>query len=121
MTSKQIQLSISYVLYVGLILCLSMAMLGGFYYLIEHGREIVSYHAFYKNAAYDTSVLGTIQAVLKHSSRALVQLSLVLLVVMQILRVGLTVGYFITIRDKHFIGFSLFIFLVMVSSLFINF
>lgn len=107
---KQIDLIISKLMLMGTFLFIIVLILGGIGYLFAHGGETVQPLVFPSETAALTTIRGIVRGALLFSTVDLIQLSLVILLVVQILRVGLTAWLFIKMKDKIFSLISLVIF-----------
>ena len=106
---ERLQLMIGKLMLVGAIVSAAVTLIGAIIFLAQHGMEPSQYHLFKPDNSHVSHYF---------SARGLIEIGLYILVLTQVLRVALTGWLFIKLRDKWFIGFSLFVFLVLVYSLF---
>lgn len=107
LTSKKIEKMIGVVLAVGTLLSALLVLIGGVSYLITHGSE----------ALQNEWTLGGIrQFSLSLSSIGIIEIGLLVLVGIQLLRVGLLVWFYTVIHDYAFSLISLFILLTLIYS-----
>jgi uncharacterized membrane protein len=102
------QIAIGKLLLIGVLISFAMVLIGGILYLWQHGADIVHYQEFHTDKIFKAFTFSPL---------ALIQLGLLLLVIVQILRVGLTMWLFIKSRDRAFSYISFFILLVLIYSL----
>jgi uncharacterized membrane protein len=102
----------------GVVLAGILVGAGGIRYLLHFGADPVHYHVF-RGVPDD---LRTVHGILHKSEilsgRGIIQMGLILLIGLQLLRVGLTVWVFHVLRDPAFVAISLLILGVLGFSLF---
>lgn len=104
-------------LQVGVLLAASVVLTGGVLYLMKYGRETPDRHAFHGEPADLTSVAGIFQDAFHGSSRAIIQLGVVLLIATPIARVALTVFAFLWQRDYTYTVVTLIVLAILLYSL----
>lgn len=114
---KHIESTISRIMQIATLFAFAVIVLGSIYYLLQHGHDIVDYQTFHNNPYLITSFSGLWLDIATFSARGIIQLGLFSLVLVQILRVILTLCYFINERDKVFVGISLLILIIIISNL----
>jgi uncharacterized membrane protein len=114
---ERIQLAIGRLLLIGVLVSFVFVFIGGSLYLFRNGTDIVHYQSFHGEPKIYKSITDIFTDVLSLLPLALIQFGLLTLVIVQILRVGLTTWLFIQSHDKLFIYISLFIMLVLLYSL----
>ena len=114
---ERMQLAIGRLLLIGIIVSFILVFIGGSLYLLKHGADTVHYQSFHGEPHIYKSIAGISSNILTFSSLGLIQLGLLVLVIVQILRVGLTTWLFIQLRDNLFFFISLFILVVLLYSL----
>lgn len=103
---RRMENAIGMVLLFGVLASAAMVLIGGVLFLWRHGAAPVHYRVF-RGEPSDLRTLGGIWAETLHdSSRGLIQLGLLLLVAVQLVRVGLTGVLFGLSRDKTFVVIS---------------
>jgi len=112
---EQLQLLIGRLLLIGVFISLIFVAVGGCFYLQEHGSDIVHYQVFQiepKNFSLSKIIKDALS-----SSVGAIQFGLLFLVFVQILRVGLTLGIFVKLKDYIFVAITSFILLILIYSL----
>lgn len=102
----------------GILLATTLVMTGSIVYLYQHGHELIQYHTFHSEPKNLISFTAIFRDALHFSALAMIQLGLYILVLVQVLRVVLTLGYFLVLRDRAFVLLSVFILAVLVYSFF---
>ncbi len=102
-TSSELLLEklLSNLLKYGVLLASTVVLFGGILYLIRHGSEPVDYHIFHSEPLEFRSITGVITTILSGSHRGIIQLGLLLLVATPILRVVVSLLFFI--KQKNWI------------------
>jgi len=101
----------------GVILAASVVLAGGIWYLAHSGWSVPDYHSFRGEPADLRSVSGIIAGVFRGVRRSLIQLGLLLLIATPIARVGFSVFAFGVQRDRLYVGITLIVLAVLISSL----
>lgn len=114
---ERMQLAIGRLLLIGVLVSFAMVLIGGSLYLLKHGTDIVHYQSFHGEPQVYKSITDIFSDAFTFSSLGLIQLGLLILVITQVLRVGLTAWLFIQLRDNVFVYISLFILFVLIYSL----
>ncbi len=115
---ENFKLIISKLIIAIVIIATIVTCVGGIMYLWQHGHETISYQLFQGEPQPYTSFFGIWQSAFSFSAKGIMQLGLLLLVVGQAVRVLLTTWLFAKEKDYFFSFSSLFIFAVMMYSLF---
>ncbi len=115
---ENFKLMISKLIITIVIIASVISCIGGIVYLWYHGHETISYQLFQSEPQPFTSFFGIWQQAFSFSPKGVMQLGLLLLVVGQAVRVMLTTWLFAKENDYFFSFSSLFIFAVMMYSLF---
>lgn len=110
---KKIEDLISIVLIVGIITSAIFVLLGGIWYLHQHGHEAMISLIPTMDSAKTTAFFT-----LSFSPLSLIEIGLFLLLGTQIARVGLLAWFYSTLRDYWFAAMSFFILAVLIYSLF---
>lgn len=112
--TRKIEKIMSVILSIGLMISVSLVMLGGGIYLFQHGHENIHFDVV--NPVYSTNPQLILENALYFSPFGIIQLGLLVLVVTQIARVGLLVWFYGAIRDYWFLFISLFVLVVLMFS-----
>ncbi|MHB1222267.1 MAG: DUF1634 domain-containing protein [Gammaproteobacteria bacterium] len=116
-SNQRLEKEMGAILLVGMLLALTLVIIGGGWYLIENGSATLQTELLLTN--YDqTSITQILDQALSLSPLSLIELGLLILVATQIIRVGLLVWFYFRLHDYWFVSFSLFVFFVLVYSLF---
>lgn len=107
---RKMELFIGEVLRLGLILSVSIVLVGGILFLIQHGQEIVQYSLFQQPAESSKNTF--------FSPEGIILFGFLVLVAIQLVRVSLIVWLFLKNREFFFTGLSLFILVIIIYSLF---
>lgn len=114
----RMQLLIGQVLKVGVLLSFAIVLIGGVMYLWQHGNEMVAFHTFINASPLEDSFVGIFQNIFNLSAVGIIQFGLLFLVLVQLIRVLLTVFWFVLLREWIFVIISVFILSVLIASLF---
>lgn len=115
--NKQMENIIGWILILGTFLSALLVMIGGSIYLWQHGSENFQVELLQANY-YQLNVSEILRGVFSLSPVGLIELGLISLIVTQILRVALLVGFYAMIKDYWFTAISLFILFVLLYSFF---
>ena len=114
------QLLIGQVLKIGVLLAFFIVLIGSVMYLFTHGNEVVSLQKF-SVAPFQLKSIGQIFSdSFTLSPLGLIQLGLLVLVLLQMIRVAMTLWLFVQLQEVIFVLISLFILLVLIYSLFLH-
>ena len=114
---ENVRLAIGRLLLIGIVISLLLIITGGILYLFQHGNDIVNYQNFHGEPVLLTSFLGILSDAFSLAPRGIIQLGLLVLFFVQILRVALTGWLFIKEKSTLFIGISLFILFILITTL----
>lgn len=103
---KRMENAIGVVLLFGVLASALMVLLGGVLFLVRHGGTPVHFRVFRGEPTYLSTLGGIWTETLHDSSRGIIQMGLLLLVAVQLVRVGLTGVLFGLSRDKAFVVIS---------------
>jgi uncharacterized membrane protein len=103
---KRIETAITLVLNFGTLLAVLLVSIGGTWYLLQHGRTLLS----------ATATMTATAINLSFSPLGMIELGLMTLVATQILRIALLTAFYAWIRDYWFTVFSAFILLTLISA-----
>lgn len=118
---NNIRILIGQILLIGIIISLLLIISGGIMYLWQHGNDIVNYQNFSPEPVLLTSLPNILAGAFSMSPGNVILLGLLTLFLMQILRVALTMWYFIKEKSTLFCGISFLILFVLLATLFWNF
>lgn len=116
-SSKQIQHVIGNVLLSGTLISSFIVLVGGILFLMTNGLHPLTTHLF-DGEPQTVSNSAVWHFAFSFSPLGIIQLGLLFLVFTQFIRVGLLCWYYFSIKDYYFTVFSLFIFIVLLYSLF---
>jgi len=100
----------------GMLLTSFFLLLGGGLYLGEMGNEIVSLKTFHSQFNTGISLYSFWEDLLNLSPEGFIELGLFILVITQVIRVGIVVWFFTSIKDRFFSCISLFILLLLIGA-----
>ena len=106
------------ILRTGMLLSAAVILAGGLLFLMQHGKEPVSFHAFHGEPAEITSVRLIVQGALRGAALQIIQLGLLLLIATPIARVIFAVVAFAWERDYLYVSISFVVLVVLLYSLF---
>jgi uncharacterized membrane protein len=96
---------------------LIITIIGGIYYLSQHGMEKHNYLRYNQEPA-TTSSIEIWKHFLNTPSSGIIMIGILILLLSQLLRVALITWYYANLRDFKFIGFSLFLLGILIYSFF---
>ncbi|MGJ5674534.1 MAG: DUF1634 domain-containing protein [Nostochopsis sp.] len=117
-TSSELLLEklLSNLLKYGVVFASTVVLFGGILYLIRHGSEPVNYHIFHSEPLEFRSIVGIITTILSGSHRGIIQLGLLLLVATPILRVVVSVLFFVKQRNWIYVTITTLVLTALVYS-----
>lgn len=101
----------------GVLFASTIVLFGGILYLIRHGSEPVDYHIFHSEPLEFRSITGVITTILSGSHRGIIQLGLLLLVATPILRVIVSLLFFVIQRNWIYVTITTLVLTALVYSL----
>jgi uncharacterized membrane protein len=104
---------IGWILTIGTIFSALLVLVGGIIYLYQSGMENALPQLAHPPVIY-TSFSQIWQAAINGNSLGIIALGVIALVLTQVLRVGLLIVYYLSIRDYKFTLISLFVFLTLI-------
>lgn len=117
LVDQDIQIILGTLLRVGVILAMTVVLVGGVMYLIEHSHEVVDYSAFKpSDNEYDT-IVAIFKGLYTMDSKAIIQLGTLLLIFTPITRVVFSIFSFLIERDYLYVLIGLFVLAVILFSL----
>lgn len=114
---KKMEVLMSLILTAGMIVSISLVLIGGTLYLLQHGSQHMHYDMMQVDY-YKTNLTLIWNAAISFSPVGIIELGLITLVATQGIRVALLVGFYAAIQDYKFLLISLFIISVLIYSLF---
>lgn len=117
LTVSRIQILISRILTTGTLLAASLVLIGGMIFLYQSGHQPVM-SVLNQPMAHFSSLLSTWDAARAFSPLGIVELGVITLIITQLLRVGLLVWFYASIRDHYFTIISLFVLAILLYSFF---
>jgi len=114
----RIEIIVGILLRSGVILAAAVVLFGAALYLAHHGHEIPNYTAFHGEPESLKSPADIFHGVMELSSRAIIQLGLLLLIATPVARVLFSAIAFAIERDWMYVVITLVVFLVLMFSLF---
>lgn len=119
LSNKKIEEVVGAILLSGMLVSLLFVLLGGSWYLLQHGHEPLSYE-FLPIGTYKLNPALILQTFFTFSPLGLIEFGLLCLVLTQLIRVAYLVVFYLIILDLSFVFISAFILLVLVYSLFLR-
>jgi uncharacterized membrane protein len=118
-TSSELLLEnlLSNLLKYGVLFASTVVLLGGILYLIRHGAEPANYHIFHSEPSEFRSPTGVITAVLSGSRRGIIQLGILLLIATPILRVVVSLLFFVKQRNWVYVTITSLVLTALIYSL----
>ncbi|RAM50553.1 DUF1634 domain-containing protein [Mastigocladus laminosus UU774] len=101
----------------GVLFASTVVLFGAIPYLIRHGSEPVDYHIFHSEPLEFRSITGVITTILSGSHRGIIQLGLLLLVATPILRVVVSLLFFVIQRNWIYVTITTLVLTALVYSL----
>ena len=117
-TDETVEQVIGNLLRVGVLVAALIVLAGGILYLYKYGGEPVNYREFHGVDAKFCSPIGIAQAATTRSSRAIIQLGLLVLIATPVIRVIFSVFAFARERDWAYVGITLVVLVILLYSLF---
>jgi uncharacterized membrane protein len=111
-----IQLTIGWVLRIGVYLSIAIVIFGGFFYLYRHGHIIPDYSIF-KGVPDFVRPGNIIQGILTLRGRAIIQAGIILLIATPIIRVVFSAIGFILEKDYLYTAITLLVLLIIFMSM----
>jgi uncharacterized membrane protein len=99
------------------VLASAVALLGGVFFLAQHGHDPAGHHVFQSEPAHLRSVGGILRAALAFQSDAVVQLGLLFLIATPVARVAMSLVAFILQRDRVYVVVTSIVLALLIFSL----
>ncbi|HEX5433107.1 MAG TPA: DUF1634 domain-containing protein [Candidatus Angelobacter sp.] len=116
-TDEKTEQVIGNLLRAGVLLSAFVVLVGGIYYLVQHGETHRDYHQFHGQPEYLSSVDGVVSSAVKLDSRGIIQFGLLLLVLTPIARVLFSAVSFGLEGDRAYVAVSLIVLAVLIYGL----
>lgn len=117
MSASRIEQILGVVLLGGVLLSAGFVLTGGTIFTTRHGGERVHYRVFRGEPSDLRGLDGVLNDAKGMSGRGIIQLGLMLLVAVQVIRVGLTGFLFLKSRDGAFVTISLVVLVMLLYGL----
>ncbi|HWW39002.1 DUF1634 domain-containing protein [Pedobacter sp.] len=114
---KDVQVILGTLLRVGVILSMSVVLLGGIIYLVHHGKALVDYKIFDSSKNQYASILAIFEGIKRMDSQAVIQFGVLLLIFTPITRVVFSIFSFLIERDYMYVLIGVFVLCVILFSL----
>jgi uncharacterized membrane protein len=115
---RRMEKLIGLLLLVGLLTSAVIVLAGAVIFLWRHGSSPVHYRVFRGEPSDLRTLAGIWDDAQAHSGRGIIQFGLVLLVAVQVVRVGLTGVLFVLNRDAKFVAITLMVLSLLAYALF---
>jgi len=102
----------------GVVTAASVVFIGGVIYIFRHGLEPADYAVFNREPQELCNVRGIIGSAFSGHGRGFIQLGLLLLIATPVARVALSIFAFARQRDRLYVFITLFVFCILLYSLF---
>lgn len=116
-TDHSIEMAISVLLRAGVLISGLIVLAGGIYYLMQHGREVESYHEFRGTPEIDRIVPQIVNGAFHLRARSVIQFGLLVLIATPILRVVFALVGFALERDRGYVIVTSIVLAVLLYSL----
>ena len=117
-TDKDMEQMIGNLLRWGVLLSMSVVIIGGIIYLYRHGQEVSDYRQFKDQPDFTRQFKPIIDGVFAIRGRAIIQLGIILLIATPVARVLLSAIGFVLEKDYLYVGIACFVLaIIMVSML----
>lgn len=117
-TDYDMQQLIGQVLRYGVLTSGIVAIIGGIWYLYQHGSGIASYTTFSGEPAGYTSLRGIIKGLGQGSANEIIQLGVVILIATPIIRIVFSLFSFVLERDRLYVMITLIVLSIIMFSMF---
>ncbi len=101
----------------GVVIAAAVVLTGGIHYLVNYGGNPQGLHVFRGEPQDLRHIDGIMRDALSFKSRGMIQFGLLLLIATPVARVAISLVAFLRERDWMYVGFTLFVLLVLVYSL----
>lgn len=115
-SSAHVEVTISRILLAGIIISTCLVLLGGCFYLWQHGTNLVNFETL-RLPPQPTSFSAIISLATSFTPLGIIELGLLILVITQSIRVAILLIFYIVNKDYPFTFISLFILIILIYSL----
>jgi uncharacterized membrane protein len=117
LADKDIQIVLGTLLRVGVVVSVSVILIGAAIYLLGKGSEKVDYAHFDSAHSDYSSILSILKGLSHFNGRAIIQCGIVLLIFTPVLRVAFSIFSFVIERDYLYVGIGLLVLFIILFSL----
>lgn len=117
-TDYDMQQLIGQVLRYGVLISGIVAIIGGIWYLYQHGSDTPHYTVFNGEPAGYTSLTGILKGLGQGSAKEIIQLGVVILIATPILRIGFSLVAFVLEKDKLYVLITVIVLSIILFSMF---
>lgn len=117
LADRDIQIILGTLLRVGVILSMTVVLIGGVIYLIHHNNEVIDYSVFNPSKNKYASIEAIFKGLKTLDSKAIIQFGTVLLIFTPITRVVFSIFGFLLEKDYMYVFIGLFVLCVILFSL----
>ena len=117
LVDQDIQIILGTLLRVGVLLSMTVVLVGGVLYLLEHSHEVVNYSVFKPADNEYATIISILKGLSAMESKAIIQLGTLLLIFTPITRVVFSIFSFLIERDYLYVLIGLFVLSVILFSL----
>lgn len=117
LTNKETQQIISWILTVGTLLSAGLVLIGGIFYLMQNGADNAQAQLLNPTTIY-RSLSSIWLAATQFQPLGIIAIGFIALVLTQVVRVGLLIIYYLSIKDYFFTLVCLFVFVTLLFGLF---
>jgi uncharacterized membrane protein len=112
-----IQVIIGWILRAGIVISMTVVLIGGLIYLYRHGNTIADYRTFNGIPDFIKTPSGIINGVITFRGRAIIQAGIIMLIATPIIRVLFSAIGFLFEKDYKYTFITLVVLLIIVSSM----
>lgn len=114
---QRIEIILGNLLRIGVTIAAAIVSIGALIYLVRHGLSPVDYSSFRGEPADLRHVSGILHYTLGLRARGIIQLGLLVLIATPVARVAFSIFGFAKEQDRLYVGFTIFVFLILLYSL----
>jgi len=112
-----IQKRMGRILFWGMMVCTAIILTGGALYLSEHAGAKANFGVFITSQNQPRTLSAVVKGIVSSNGGAIIAAGILLLVVLQYVRVALSIGMFVRMKAWFFTGISVFILGVLLYAL----
>lgn len=117
-TDYDMQQLIGQVLRYGVLISGLVAIVGGIWYLVQHGSGTANYTVFSGEPAGYTSLTGIFKGLGNGSANEIIQLGVVILIATPIIRIVFSLASFVLEKDRMYVVITLIVLCIIMFSMF---